>query len=72
MGDAVKKALHIPNNLAPLMATLTSLTTEGAKFASGEGSSEAAAGVVKQLQVRFGLLCIHTHTHTHTHMHPHR
>lgn len=78
MGDAVKKALHIPDNIAPLMATLTEvkvtlqrwwsqsqphhcpslhaqnpftqLTATGAKFAQGEGSAEAAAGVVDKLK----------------------
>ena len=50
VGDAVKKALHIPDNIAPLMATLTDLTQAGAKFASGEGSADQVTGIVNQLK----------------------
>ncbi|TFJ84533.1 hypothetical protein NSK_004518 [Nannochloropsis salina CCMP1776] len=49
VGAAVKDALHVPDNFAPMVQTLKELVTSGQKFASGEGSTEELNGLSTKL-----------------------
>ena len=49
VGAAVKEALHVPDNMAPMLQTMKDLVATGQKFAGGEGSKEELANLTVKL-----------------------